>query len=232
MSGSKSFQGLAGTADVTSKDFSSTAATDGTQDISLDGGKTKTTIRLDSATLGNDGSDLTKVSATHIVSAINSQISSSFHAEAAMTRATVGSDGRTSFSMTKVGAQQQLSVTSSASSTLDIGFGKGSCQAGAIVTGTAAMTTDGNVTLVFKQLDLHRERRLEVDGYHHRLNEPRRHGDRAGRGCNDSPIALRRQSSVNCHEAGFDVTDGNATNTTLTFTSKNVGAGSALTLHR
>ena len=135
VSGSKSFQGLAGTADGT-QDFSSMAK-DGSLDISLDGGKTKTTIRLDSATLGNNTSDLTKVSATQIVSAINSQISSSSSLKGNVS-ASVASDGRISFSTTKVGAQQQLSVSGSGSSTLDIGFGKGSSQAGAIVTGTAA----------------------------------------------------------------------------------------------
>jgi flagellin-like hook-associated protein FlgL len=75
VSGSKSFQGLAGTADGT-QDFSSVAK-DGSLDLSLDGGKTKTTIRLDSSTLANNSSDLTKVSASQLVTAINSQISNS-----------------------------------------------------------------------------------------------------------------------------------------------------------
>ncbi|WP_420604379.1 flagellin [Methylobacterium sp.] len=225
VSGSKSFQGLAGTADGT-QDFSSMAK-DGSLDISLDGGKTKTTIRLDSATLGNNTSDLTKVSATQIVSAINSQISSSSSLKGNVS-ASVASDGRISFSTTKVGAQQQLSVSGSGSSTLDIGFGKGSSQAGAIVTGTAAMT-GGNVTLganssTFTVNDGSKSTDITIDSTS--LDAT---GTALGAAATTSD-RVKEAIQRKLDEAGFDVTVGNATNTTLTFTSKDVGTGSALTV--
>lgn len=225
VSGSKSFQGLAGTADGT-QDFSSMAK-DGSLDISLDGGKTKTTIRLDSATLGNNTSDLTKVSATQIVSAINSQISSSSSLKGNVS-ASVASDGRISFSTTKVGAQQQLSVSGSGSSTLDIGFGKGSSQAGAIVTGTAAMT-GGNVTLganssTFTVNDGSKSTDITIDSTS--LDAT---GTALGATATTSD-RVKEAIQRKLDEAGFDVTVGNATDTTLTFTSKDVGTGSALTV--
>ncbi|MGE7415124.1 flagellin [Methylobacterium tarhaniae] len=157
VSGTKSFQGLAGTADGT-QDFS-TVAKDGSVDISLDGGKTKTTIRLDAATLSNNGADATKVSASQLVSAINSQISNTTALKGKVT-ASVGNDGRISFATTNSGATQQLSVQGSASSTLDIGFGKATSPTAAKFVAAAAFGTpaftaangsflnvsDGNVT--------------------------------------------------------------------------------------
>lgn len=225
VSGSKSFQGLAGTADGT-QDFSSLAK-DGSLDISLDGGKTKTTIRLDSATLGNNTSDLTKVSATQIVSAINSQISSSAALKGNVS-ASVASDGRISFSTTNAGAQQQLSVSGSGSSTLDIGFGKGSSQTGAIITGTAALT-GGNVTLgtnnaVFTVNDGTKSQDITIDATSLDAS-----GTALGAAATTSD-RLKEAIQRKLDDAGFDVTVGNATNTTLTFTSKDVGAGSALTI--
>ncbi len=225
VSGSKSFQGLAGTADGT-QDFSSLAK-DGSLDISLDGGKTKTTIRLDSATLGNNTSDLTKVSATQIVSAINSQISSSAALKGNVS-ASVASDGRISFSTTNAGAQQQLSVSGSGSSTLDIGFGKGSSQTGAIITGTAALT-GGNVTLgtnnaVFTVNDGTKSQDITIDATSLDAS-----GTALGAAATTSD-RLKEAIQRKLDDAGFDVTVGNTTNTTLTFTSKDVGAGSALTI--
>ncbi|POR44689.1 hypothetical protein CRT23_01680 [Methylobacterium sp. V23] len=135
VSGSKSFQGLAGTADGT-QDFS-TLGKDGSIDISLDGGTTKSTIRLDSSTLGNNTSDLTKVSAGQIVSAINSQISNTTALKGKIS-ASVGSDGRINFATTSTGSTQKLSVAGSASSTLDIGFGKAATAKVATVTAAGA----------------------------------------------------------------------------------------------
>ncbi|KMO39552.1 hypothetical protein VQ03_15520 [Methylobacterium tarhaniae] len=128
VSSSKSYGTLAGTTDGT-QDFS-TLGKDGSLDISLDGGKTKTTIRLDGATLGNNGADATKISASQLVTAINSQISNS-SALKGKVAASVGSDGRLSFTTTSTGATQQLSVAGSASSTLDLGFGKAGTATGA-----------------------------------------------------------------------------------------------------
>ncbi|MBY0295935.1 MAG: hypothetical protein K2X71_07850, partial [Methylobacterium sp.] len=137
--GSKSFQGLAGTLDGT-QDFSSLSK-DGSIDISLDGGKTSTTIRLDSSTLKTSATDLTKVTAAQVSSAINSQIANSTALKGKVS-ASVGSDGRISFSTTSAGATQQLKVSGAASSTIDIGFGKATNTTAASATaGTALAAT-------------------------------------------------------------------------------------------
>jgi hypothetical protein len=119
VSGSVAYQ--TGTTDGT-RDFSSLAK-DGSIDISLDGGKTKSTIRLDAATLKGSVSDLTKVTGEQVVSAINSQISGS-SALKGKVAASLGSDGRINLATTSAGATQQLSVSGSTNATLDIGFGK------------------------------------------------------------------------------------------------------------
>ncbi|MGU3361634.1 flagellin [Methylobacterium sp. M6A4_1b] len=120
VSGTKSFAGLAGSATGT-QDFSSLAK-DGSIDVSIDGGKTSTTIRLDSSTLKSTTGDLTKVTADQVVSAINSQISNSGALKGKLA-ASVASDGRIAFSTTGSGSTQSLSVAGSKNSTLDIGFG-------------------------------------------------------------------------------------------------------------
>lgn len=143
LSGSKSFQGLAGTADGT-QNFSTTGK-EGSIDISLDGGKTKTTVTLNAATLGNNTSDLTKVSATQVVSAINNQISNSSALKGKVS-ASVGSDGRITFATSQSGATQSLSVSGSKNSTVDIGYGVGTSQVGANVVGSASTFTGGAFT--------------------------------------------------------------------------------------
>ncbi|NEU14854.1 hypothetical protein G3T14_22605 [Methylobacterium sp. BTF04] len=145
LSGSKSFQGLAGTADGT-QDFSSLAK-DGSVDLSLDGGKTNTTIRLDAATLKGSVSDLTKVTADQVVSAINSQIGSS-SALKGKVAASVGTDGRINFATTSAGATQQLSVAGSTNATLDIGFGKSTTAptAATLTASTASAVTTFSAT--------------------------------------------------------------------------------------
>ncbi|WP_128565638.1 hypothetical protein, partial [Methylobacterium crusticola] len=141
VSGTKSFQGLAGTLDGT-QDFSALNK-DGSIDISLDGGKTATTIRLDSATLKGTASDLTKVTAEQVVSAINSQIANST-ALKGQVAASVAADGRVSLSTKGTGATQQLTVSGSSSATLDIGFGKSATAPGA-ATFTAGAAFGGAV---------------------------------------------------------------------------------------
>jgi flagellin-like hook-associated protein FlgL len=138
VSGSKSFQGLAGTADGT-QDFSSLAK-EGSIDISLDGGKTRTTVTINSATLSNNTSDLTKVSASQVVTAINNQIANSTELKGKVS-ASVGSDGRINFSTASQGATQQLSVRGSANATLDIGFGTATSTTAAKVAAGAAFGT-------------------------------------------------------------------------------------------
>jgi hypothetical protein len=142
VAGSVSFQGLAGTSDGT-QDFSSLAK-DGSLDISLDGGATKTTIRLDAATLKGSATDLTKVSVDQVASAINSQIGSNAALKGKVS-ASVGSDGRLNFSTTSTGAAQKLSVSGASSATYDLGFGK-SATAPTAATFTAT-TASGTVTL-------------------------------------------------------------------------------------
>ena len=143
VSGSKSFQGLAGTADGT-QDFSSLAK-EGSIDISLDGGKTNTTITINSATLSNNTGDLTKVSASQVVSAINNQIANTTTLNGKVS-ASVGSDGRINFATTGQGATQQLSVRGSANATLDIGFGTATSTTAAKVVGSAAAAATFSAT--------------------------------------------------------------------------------------
>ncbi|MBX9932419.1 MAG: hypothetical protein K2Y56_12905 [Methylobacterium sp.] len=119
VSASVAFQ--SGTTDGT-RDFSSLAK-DGSIDISLDGGLSKTTIRLDSSTLKGSVSDLTKVTGEQVVSAINSQISGSSTLKGKVSAA-LGSDGRINLTTTSAGATQKLNVSGSTNATLDIGFGK------------------------------------------------------------------------------------------------------------
>ena len=119
VSASVAFQ--SGTTDGT-RDFSSLAK-DGSIDISLDGGLSKTTIRLDSSTLKGSVSDLTKVTGEQVVSAINSQISGSSTLKGKVSAA-LGSDGRINLTTTSAGASQKLNVSGSTNATLDIGFGK------------------------------------------------------------------------------------------------------------
>ncbi|KQP04541.1 flagellin [Methylobacterium sp. Leaf93] len=137
VNGSKSFQGLAGTADGT-QDFS-TLGKDGSLDITIgSGAAAKTaTIRLDSSTLTSAGTDLTKVTAGQVVSAINSQIANNADLKGKVS-ASVGSDGRIGFSTTSAGSTQQLTVAGSKGSTLDIGFGKASSAKVATLTATGA----------------------------------------------------------------------------------------------
>ncbi|MCK2053620.1 hypothetical protein J7U37_05665 [Methylobacterium sp. 37f] len=115
VSGSVAYQ--AGTTDGT-RDFSSLAK-DGSIDISLDGGTTKTTIRLDAATLKGSVSDLTKVTGDQVVSAINSQISSTSSLNGKVS-ASLGSDGRINIATTSAGASQKLNVSGSTGATLDL----------------------------------------------------------------------------------------------------------------
>ncbi|WP_018043725.1 flagellin [Methylobacterium sp. 88A] len=137
VNGSKSFQGLAGTADGT-QDFS-TLGKDGSLDITIGtGAAAKTaTIRLDSSTLTSAGTDLTKVTAGQVVSAINSQIANNADLKGKVS-ASLGSDGRIGFSTTSAGSTQQLTVAGSKGSTLDIGFGKASSAKVATLTATGA----------------------------------------------------------------------------------------------
>ncbi|GJE43515.1 flagellin [Methylobacterium soli] len=142
VSGSVSFQGLAGTPDGT-QDFSSLGK-DGSLDISLDGGVTKTTVRLDAATLKGSVADLTKVTADQVASAINSQIASS-PALKGKVSASVGADGRLNLSTTNTGAAQKLTVSGATSATYDLGFGKPATAPTAAK--AVASTASGAVTL-------------------------------------------------------------------------------------
>ena len=139
LSGSKTFQALSANTDGT-QDFSSLAK-DGSVDISLDGGKSYSTIRLDAATLKGSVSDLTKVSAQQVVSAINSQVSANSSLKGKVS-ASVAADGRINFSTASAGATQQLNVRGSAGSSIDIGYGKDSTTGGP----TAATVLGGTFT--------------------------------------------------------------------------------------
>ncbi|HEX8416029.1 MAG TPA: hypothetical protein VF641_00355, partial [Methylobacterium sp.] len=125
-------------AGVTTFDLSS-AAKDASLDISLDGGVTKTTIKLDATTLAGAGTDLTKVTSDQILTAINGQIANSASLAGKVTAGT-SPDGRITFATTATGASSQLRVSGSANSTIDIGYGKSSvAPTAAKVTANAAL---------------------------------------------------------------------------------------------
>ncbi|MBE7196291.1 MAG: hypothetical protein INR70_00600 [Parafilimonas terrae] len=95
---------------------------DASLDISLDGGTTKTTIRLDSTALANTGlTDLSKLSADDLLKAIDSQIAGS--GLAGKVKASIGDDGRLGFATTATGSSAKVSVAASGNATVDIGFG-------------------------------------------------------------------------------------------------------------
>lgn len=117
---------------------------DASLDISLDGGVTKTTIRLDSSTLKNVTSNTAAVTSDQLVTAINGQIAASPNLAGKLT-ASVGTNGRLSFATTDTGATAKLSVGGSANSVVDIGFGVSSTtRATATIVAGAALgaTTD------------------------------------------------------------------------------------------
>ncbi len=113
--------GTKGTDGSTTFDLSSPTK-DASLDISLDGGTTKTTIRLDSTALANTGlTDLSKLSADDLLKAIDSQIAGS--GLAGKVKASIGDDGRLGFATTATGSSAKVSVAASGNATVDIGFG-------------------------------------------------------------------------------------------------------------
>lgn len=110
---------------------------DASLNVSLDGGKTNTLIRLDSSAFSSSGLDLTKVTSDQLLANINAQIKASSQLSGKVTAA-VGSDGRLNFTTTSVGSSAKIAVAGAGSSTIDIGFGKASG------TPTAAKVTAAN----------------------------------------------------------------------------------------
>ncbi|MDP4021343.1 flagellin [Methylobacterium sp. NEAU 140] len=150
---------------VTTFDLSNPAK-DASLDISLDGGTTKTTIRIDSTTLASSGSDLTKVTSDQLLTAINGQIANNA-ALAGKVSAGTSADGRITFSTTATGAAAKLTVAGSANATVDIGYGKSTTTPthstvtaqGALgaatdfTTGSASLTVSDGSTSVQVKLD-------------------------------------------------------------------------------
>ncbi len=129
----------------------SSPSKDASLEITLNGAKS--TIRLDSTTLAASGTDLTKVSTDHLLTAINGQIANN----AALKDKVVAStspDGRITFASTATGSGSTLTVAGSANSTLDIGYGKSSTPptpSTVTAQGVLAATTDfttGSASLV------------------------------------------------------------------------------------
>ncbi|WP_279578206.1 flagellin [Methylobacterium sp. J-078] len=129
---------------VTTFDLSNPAK-DASLDISLDGGLTKTTIRLDSTTLASSASDLTKVTSDQIISAINGQISGSSNLAGKLTAA-ASPDGRITFSTTATGSAAQVQVSGSANAGINIGFGASTARTAATVTASAALSANTDFT--------------------------------------------------------------------------------------
>ncbi|KAB1076271.1 flagellin N-terminal helical domain-containing protein [Methylobacterium planeticum] len=120
VAGSASYASLNGSTNGT-QDLSSLTSHDASIDISLDGGVSKTTIRLDATTLKSVTSDLTKVTSDQIISAINGQIQASSLSGKVVASQTA--DGKIALSGTATGSSSQIKVNGSANATRDIGFG-------------------------------------------------------------------------------------------------------------
>ncbi|UMY17308.1 hypothetical protein MMB17_22195 [Methylobacterium organophilum] len=144
VNGGSTLASLGTTANGTTTFDLSSPTKDASLDISLDGGNTKTTIRLDSNSLSKAGLDLTKVTSDQLLSAISNQISASSALNGKVT-ASIGTDGRLAFATTATGASAKLSVAGSADSTVDIGYGKSSIPpTAATVTATNALSAITN----------------------------------------------------------------------------------------
>ncbi|MHC2089026.1 flagellin N-terminal helical domain-containing protein [Methylobacterium sp. CM6244] len=142
-----------GTTDATGEttfDFSGPTK-DASLEITLGG--TKSTIRIDSATLASSGTDLSKITSDQLLTAINGQIANN-SALAGKVTAGTSPDGRITFATTTTGASASLTVAGSANSTMDIGYGKSTTTpTSATVTANAelAVATDfstGSASLV------------------------------------------------------------------------------------
>ena len=142
--------GTTGATGETTFDFSGPTK-DASLEITLGG--TKSTIRIDSATLASSGTDLSKVTSDQLLTAINGQIANN-SALAGKVTAGTSPDGRITFATTTTGASASLTVAGSANSTMDIGYGKSTTTpTSATVTANAelAVATDfstGSASLV------------------------------------------------------------------------------------
>ena len=224
VSGSKSFQGLAGTLDGT-QDFSSLSK-DGSVDISLDGGTTYKTIRLDASTLKGTASDLSKVTADQVVSSINSQIANDTTLKGKVA-ASVAADGRITFSTASAGSEQKLNVRGSGGATYDIGFGKGSVQTAAVVTATAALATNDftTTTASFTINDGAKSINITLNANTVYNDNGDKLGSAAGTGTAANTLAaIQRQLKAADSTVTASLTGGN-----LTFTSDDLGADAAVT---
>ncbi|MCJ2036910.1 flagellin [Methylobacterium sp. J-068] len=133
-----------GTSAITGTLDLSSLAKDASVDISLDGGATKSTLRLDSSTLKSVTTDTSKVTTDQLVTALNGQIAANSNL-AGKVSASIGTNGRISFTTTDTGAAAKLSVSGSLNATTDIGFGKPATTptAATVVAGAAlGATTD------------------------------------------------------------------------------------------
>ena len=228
VSGSKSFQGLAGTTDGTI-DFSAIGK-EASLDLSLDGGKTTTTIKLNASTLANNTSDLTKVSSSQVVSAINNQIANTAGLKGKVS-ASVGGDGRIAFSTTGTGAQQSLSVGGNKNSTVDIGFGRGKQQTGASVAGSASTFTAGAFTAgtnsaVFTINDGSKSVDITID-----QNSLDASGTKLGTAATtDVKLKEAIQRQIDTAGINADVSLSAGPNTSLVFTSRDLSSTSTLAI--
>ncbi|MCJ2043505.1 hypothetical protein MKK58_02970 [Methylobacterium sp. J-078] len=165
VTGTSSYSALAGTPGT--RDFSD-LANDASVDISVDGGKTTSTIRLDATTLKSATTDLKAVTTDQILSAVKSQISSN-SALAGKVTASTTPDGKLSFATVGTGSSQAITVRGSAGSNLDIGFGVSSVTPTAPkVTADAALASttrfDGGQTAQLTVYDGNKTVTVNLDG--------------------------------------------------------------------
>ncbi|WP_311274543.1 flagellin [Methylobacterium sp. WCS2018Hpa-22] len=226
-----------GTSAVTGTLDLSSLAKDASVDISLDGGATKNTLRLDASTLKSVTSDTSKVTTDQLVSALNGQIAGNTNL-AGKVSASIGTNGRISFTTTDTGAAAKLSVSGSLNATTDIGFGKPATTptAATIVAGAAlGATTDlaNGKSSVFSITDGNKSVTVKLDSTTATDNL----GGTLGTSAADADVikAINKQLS----DAGSTVTakigttadDGAAANGKIVLSSQDLGPDAQLSIN-
>jgi flagellin len=130
-----------GTAVTGTFDFSGTHNADFKLTVDNKAGTgTQSTISLNATSLAGVTSDLTKVSATDVVTAINNQIGNDANLKGKVS-ASVTTDGRITFTSTEADAADKITLVAggAAAQETDIGFGKGATAVTSTATGAAAV---------------------------------------------------------------------------------------------
>jgi flagellin-like hook-associated protein FlgL len=238
---------VTGTSAVTGTLDLSTLAKDASLDVSLDGGATKNTLRLDSSTLKSVTSNTGAVTTDQLLTAINGQIAQNTNLAGKVT-ASIGTNGRIGFTTTDTGAQAKLSVGGSANANLDIGFGKPSTAptAAKVVAGSPlAASTDfaGDKSSVFSVSDgnksvtvtLNKDTAIDNLGGVLTTQNPAATPPTATAARDNIILAINKQlsdaGSTVVAKLGVAATDGPGTDDKIIFTSQDTGPDAQLSIN-